>query len=36
MNRINTCVLTTSKLGGGQIYNLIVNKNTNYNEILGN
>jgi len=27
-------VLTTSKLEG--IYNLIVNKNINYNEILGN
>jgi len=29
-------VLTTSKLSEGQFYNLIVNKNTNYNEILGN
>jgi len=31
-------VLTTSKLGGGegQFYNLIVNKNVNYNKMLGN
>ena len=30
-------LLTTSKLGGeGQFYNLIVNKNVNYNKMLGN
>jgi len=35
MKEVKT-VLTTSKLWGGQFYNLIVNKNINYNEILGN
>jgi len=36
MNRSYESVLITSKLGRSRFYDQIVNKNINYNEILGN